>query len=196
MSIMHLWMACAMRTGTILILVLLLACPALAAHERLAVGHFNVSFDMNTTQKYTISTESPSTGNLYGEVSFVRNNITINGEDGFIWIVLTEYSVGMDASISADRSIVASTLQAAGSDSPKIYQPAIDGHPGYLGSSRFPSGEVLVCASYSPDAVVQSGKTLGRVNCRVLSNVPWEVIRDMLNSLHVEFSRDEAKAAW
>ena len=189
-------MACAMRSGTILILALFLACPALAGHESLTVGHFNISFDMNTSHRYSISTESPSIGSLPSGVSFVRNNISINGDDGFIWIVLTEYSKSMDASINADRNIVASTLKAAGADSPKIYQPAIDGHPGYLGTNRFPSGEVLICASYSPDAVIQSGKSLGKVNCRILSNASWDIVRDMLNTLHIEVSRSKEKAAW
>ena len=42
------------------LLVLILAAPAFAAHESGPVGPYNVSFDMNTTSNYTVIVEAPT----------------------------------------------------------------------------------------------------------------------------------------
>ena len=48
-------------------------------------------------------------------------------------------------------------------------------------------GDLIVAASYSPDGKeYEDGIYRGNTDCRVISTFPWEVIRDMLNTLHIE----------
>lgn len=177
-----------MKTGLILVALLMVVCsvlPALAGQERVVLGHYNVSFDMNTTMDYNISIENPGLGMTSDGAKFTRYNITVESKDYFLWLVLTAYNASMLADLQSDMDIVTSTMDSAGCDDPKVYRPEIDGQSGVIGMYRFKSGDLLICASYSPDAVADSGQSLGRTNCRVLSNYPWEVTRDVLNTLRV-----------
>ena len=78
----------------------------------------------------------------------------------------------------------------------------IDGRPGALGNFRFErqflghgqyqEGDLVVAASYSPDArFYEEGVSRGRTDCRVISTFPWEIIRDLLYTLHVEVPKEE-----
>ncbi len=176
-----------MRAELILALMLVLVSQSLAAHEAVMLGPYNISFDMNTTTKYDIFAELPTSGVTPSGLRFVRYNMSIETADYFALVVLTGYEKNMLASIDANREIVEAALMASGCESPKIYQPLMDGQPGVLGNCRFDSGDILVVASYSPDAAVRdNGEYSGQTNCRVMSIFPWEVTRDMLYTLHVE----------
>lgn len=192
-----------MRVELILFLILFLVAPAWAVHEAGMVGPFNISFDMNTTMKYTVIVEGPSSSVTSSGVKFTRYYLTVDSADYFALLVLTEYEKPMLASIDANKDIVVAALQGAGADQPKLYQPLIDGQPGVLGSFRFENqytgpetytqGDIVVAASYSPDGAVQdSGEYRGRTNCRVISTYPWEIIRDLLYTLQVEVPKEES----
>jgi len=183
-------------------LVLILAAPAFAAQESGLVGPYTVSFDMNTTANYTVIVEAPTSGTTFEGVNFTRYNLTVESTDHFLWLILTRYDEPMLANITANAYIVWNALLNAGADQPELYQPLIDGQPGVLGNFRFENqdlgqgrykqGDLIVAASYSPDGrVYEDGVYRGRTDCRIISTFPWEVIRDMLNSLHVEVPKDE-----
>jgi hypothetical protein len=182
-----------MRARAELILVLVLAVmlavvgPSMAAQEVGKVGPYNISFDLNTSMDYEIFVDPPSSGVTSSGQKFVRYNMSIETTDYFVWVILTGYENNMLASINANKDIVEAALMESGCESPKLYQPLIDGQPGVLGNCRFENGEVLVVASYSPDAKVRdNGEYSGRINCRVLSIFPWEITRDLLYTMHVE----------
>ena len=191
-----------MRAELILLLVLSLAAPAFAAYESGPVGPYNVSFDMNTTMKYTVIVEAPSSGVTSLGVNFARYNLTIDSADYLAWLVLTRYDEPMVANITANEYIVYNALLNAGADKPNLYQPLIDGKPGVLGNFRFErqflgqgqyqEGDLVVAASYSPDArVYEDGVYRGRTDCRIISTYPWEIVRDLLYTLHVEVPKEE-----
>jgi hypothetical protein len=176
-----------MRAELILALMLVLVSPGWAAHEVVMLGPYNVSFDMNTTVPYQIFTEQPASGVTSSGLKFIRYNMSVETADYFAWVILTGYEKNMLASINSNKDIVEAALMASGCESPKIYQPLIDGQPGVLGNCRFENGEILVVASYSPDGAVRdNGEYSGQTDCRVLSIFPWEVTRDMLYTMHVE----------
>jgi hypothetical protein len=170
-----------------LILLLFLTAHAMGAHEVVTLGSYQVSFDVNTTGDYQIVPEAPSSGVTPDGVSFVRYNLSIDSEDGFALLVLTDYNYSMLSGVQADRSIVEGLLEATSCQDPKLYQPLIDGHAGVLGNCRYPSGGIMTVASYSPDAVpLENGEVRSKVNFRVLSVYPWETTRDMLYTLHIQ----------
>jgi hypothetical protein len=176
-----------MRAELILALMLVLVSPGWAANEVVMLGPYNVSFDMNTTMQYQIFTEPPTSGVTSSGLKFIRYNMSVETADYFAWVILTGYEKNMLASINSNKDIVEAALMASGCESPKLYQPLIDGQPGVLGNCRFENGEILVVASYSPDgAVRENGEYSGQTDCRVMSIFPWEVTRDMLYTMHVE----------
>jgi hypothetical protein len=195
-----------MHEKLILLLVLSLAAPAFAAHESGPVGPYNVSFNMNTTMKYRVIVEAPSSGVTSLGVNFARYNLTIDSADYLAWLILTRYEEPMVVNISTNEYIVYSALLNAGADKPNLYQPLIDGKPGVLGNFRFErqflgqgqyqEGDLVIAASYSPDArVYGDGVYRGRTDCRVISTFPWEIIRDLIYTLHIEALENHTESA-
>ena len=175
-----------MRPLWIPILITVLISPTLANHEIVQLGPYNVSFDMNTSAHYKIIKEKPSSGTTYKGIPFVRFNLSVEGDEGFAFLVVTRYNESMIADSNSNMGIVQDVLSTTGCDKPKLFRPSIDRKPGALGSCRYPSGNILVSASYSPDETQQGRQYLGKTNVRVLSIFPWEITRDMLNTLDVK----------
>ena len=180
-----------------LLLVPVMVAPAHAGHEFGPLGPYNVSFDMNTTENYTVVVEAPTQGRTSAGINFTRHNLTVDGSDHFIFLVLTRYDEPMLANVTANAYVVWDALMNAGASKPVIYQPLIDGKPGVLGRFRFErqdlgggryeEGDLIVAASYSPDGREdEDGIYRGYTDCRVISTFPWDVIRDMLNTRHIE----------
>ncbi len=195
-------MARVIRKQLLLLLVLCLAQPALAAHESGPVGPYNVSFDMNTTMDYRVIVEPSSRGQTSLGVDFIRYNMTIDSDDYAAWIVLTRYEEPMVSNVTANEYIVYSALIDSGADRPNLYQVQIDGQPAvvgnfryerqFLGEGRYQEGDLVVAASYSPDArLYEDSSYWGKNDCRVISTYPWEIIRDLLHTLHVELPAED-----
>jgi hypothetical protein len=195
-----------MRAELILILVLglsSLTAPALAYSESGPVGPYNVSFNMNTTKEYKVIVEAPTHGITTMGVKYDRYNLTIDSADYFAWLILTRYEEPMVANTTANEYIVYSALVSAGADKPSLYQTSIDGKPAvvgnfrferqFLGQGQYQEGDLIVAACYSPDArAYEDGVDRGRTDCRVISTFPWEIIRDLLYTLHVEVPKEQA----
>ncbi len=175
--------------GLILVLVMILASAglSLASHEAGKLGPYTVSFDMNTTSKYKVVVDPPSSGVTSNGVKFNRYYLSVDGDDGFASVILTGYDKIMAADIDANREIVAGALTTIGCDSPKLYPStiAIDGHQGVLGNCKYPSGTAIVVVGYSPDSVLVNGTYVGKTDCRIVSTYSWETTRDILATLHV-----------
>ena len=191
-----------MRALFVLMLVLFLAAPALAAYESGTVGPYVVSFEMNTTMQYTVYVEDASRGTTSMGIGFTRYNLTIDSDDYMASMVLTRYDEPMVANITANEYIIYYALMNAGADEPNLYQPLIDGQPAvlgnfrfekqYLGQGQYQEGDLVVAAAYSPDArVYEDGVYRGRNDCRIISTYPWEIIRDLLNTLHVQVPAED-----
>ena len=175
-----------MRTLLILLAIVTFAFPVLAVHETIEFGSDVISFDMNTTSNYRVTKEGPSSDITSMVIPFVRFNLTLESDEGFAFIIFTQYNQSMKVDINANMEVVQDVLAATGCERPRLFQPVIDGRPGVLGHCRFPSGNILVIASYSPDGTQQGSQYLGKKNIRVLSTFPWEITRDMLNTIKVE----------
>ncbi len=53
-------------------------------------------------------------------------------------------------------------------------------------------GDLVVAAAYFPDGrQYEDGSYRGRNDCRVISTYPWEIIRDLLYTLHVEVPAED-----
>lgn len=178
-----------MRLALILIMIVILACPAESGQvrERLGqYGQYNVSFDLNTTAAYSISVDAPSSGITDNGLEFVRYNLSADGENSLLYLILTEYNLSNQDDMDANNTnvrIVTGMLNTAQCTNTKLYQLPIDGNTGVFGACSFSSNEVFACASYFISA---NSSAINKTNCRVFSTFPWEVTTRMLYSLHVE----------
>lgn len=184
-----------MRIGLILALMAtMLVCSASAGQVKEKLGPYDVSFDLNTTAKYSVSAEGPSNGVIDNGVKFVEYNLSVDGGDSLLYLVLREYKINNQTDIDSNKTnintvtgtinTITKMLNAAQPPNVKLYQLPIDGHTGALEVARFPSNnEVFACASYFLDSNFSAIK---KTNCRVFSTYPWEITREMMYSLHVE----------
>lgn len=183
-----------MRAQLIIVLIVVMLAEigsALAAHESGKLGPYGISFDVNTTSNYKVIVD-PSTSDATSDgVKFTRYYLSVDGDDGYASIVLTGYEKNMSAGIDANRDIVASALTAIGGTDSKINPSTVvvDGHQAVLGSCKYPTGEAIYIASYSPDATLLNGTYIGRTDCRFVSTYSWEVTRNLLGTLHIEVPR-------
>ena len=195
-------MARVIREQFLLLLVLCLVPQAFAAHEAGPVGPYNLSFDMNTTMDYTVIVEPSSSGQTPLGIDFVRYNVTVDSDDYAAWLILTRFEEPIVANISDSEYIVYGALINSGADRPNLYPVLIDGQPAvvgnfrferqFLGQGRYQEGDLVVAAAYSPDArLYEDGNYWGRNDCRVISTYPWEIIRDLLYTLHVEVPAED-----
>ena len=186
----------------VLVLAFFLAAPALAAYESGTVGPYVVSFNMNTTMKYTVYVEDASKGATSMGIDFTRYNLTIDSDDYMASMVLTRYDEQMAANATANEYIIYNALMESGADDPVLYQLMIDDHPAVLGNFRFEKqyvgqgqykeGDLLVAAAYSPDArAYDDDNYWGRTDCRIISTYPWEIIRDLIYTLHVQVPEED-----
>jgi hypothetical protein len=182
-----------MRTWMILALMAMLASAASAGSVREKLGPYNVSFDLNTTEKYSVIAEAPSNGATENGLKFVEYNLSVDGGDSLMYLVLRGYEINNQKDIDSNKTnintvtgtmnTIIGMLGAAQQPSIKLYQLPIDGQTGVLEACRFPSNEVFACASYF---IERNTSAIKKTNCRVFSTYPWEITREMLYSLHVE----------
>ena len=175
-----------MRAALMLILLVMLAGAAAAGPVKEKLGPYNISFNLNTTAKYSISSEGPWNSITDSGVKFTEYNLSIDGGDSLLYLTVRGYKIDNISDIDSNKTsinLVKGVLKVAQCTNTKLYQLPIDGHIGILGACSFPSNEVFACASYfieSPSSPIK------KTNCRVFSTFSWEVTKEMLYSLHVE----------
>lgn len=153
---------------------------------------------------YTVTVYPPSSSQTLMGVNFIRYNMTVESADYPYWLVLalTRYEEPMIANTTANWYIVYNTLIDSGADKPNLYPVPIDGQPAvvgnfrferqFLGQGRYQEGDLVVAAAYFPDGrQYEDGSYRGRNDCRVISTYPWEIIRDLLYTLHVEVPAED-----
>jgi hypothetical protein len=179
---------------TLVLMVAMLVCSASAGLVKEKLGPYNVSFDLNTTEKYSVGAEGPSNGVIDKGVKFVEYNLSVDGGDSLLYLVLREYKINNQTDIDSNKTnintvtgtinTITKMLNTAQPPNVKLYQLPIDGHTGALEVAHFPSNnEVFACASYFLD---NNSSLIKKTNCRVFSTYPWEITREMLYSLHVK----------
>ena len=177
----------------ILALIAVLVCTASAGSVKEKLGPYNVSFDLNTTGKYSVTTEEPSNGVTENGTKFVEYNLSVDGGDSLLYLILRGYKIDNLTDIDSNKTnintvtgtmnTIIGMLGTTQRPSVKLYQLPIDGRTGVLEASRLSSNEVFACASYFLEG---STSAIKKTNCRVFSTYPWETTREMLYSLHVE----------
>ena len=169
--------------SSIFLITFLLISESSARPESVIMGPYKVSFDLNTTQKYTINVSQPESGQTYGGVKFVMYEMWLENTSlnySLASIGVTFFGTSMDGSAQVMKSEIQEYLSSKGYYSNKDYDRIIDKKPGILGVGENPNRITLFQALYwsHDDTKVD-----------IISIYPWEPeTLGLLNSIHVELT--------
>lgn len=161
----------------------ILAPPSMAAEETVALGGYQVSFDLGNYTGYALEFEEVPYANVDGQ-EYPSSVCWIRGERSMM-IALTDYGVPVEATSSLTRRAVTLYLTNAECKNLQTHEIAIDGKPAILGLGERPSGSILVCAVFWPDIQEVDGTLIARVDCTIASEESAEVTERLLNSIKV-----------
>jgi len=181
-----------MRAITILILSLLLISVSSAKHEVVTMGPCRVSFDLNTTQKYTINVSKPDYGETYSGDKYVGYdlwlvNTDLRPEDTRLYQPASIYlslfnNTTMDKSIESMKSSIGDDLSNQGIYSYETHNRIIDGQPGVIGVGEDSNGYTFLAANYWSTLT-----DLRDTKIQIFSLYPWKPeTLSLLKTIHVE----------
>ncbi len=171
-----------------LIIMLLLIVSVSAKPEETYVGPYNVSFNLNTTMNYTVTSDyHAEKGNTSGHVKIRFDNDTqaIVGISAFdAWqyagIPRSEF-LYMNLALKTDKDVINSNVS----------ERSIDGKDGLVAQALLQlTGEKArnyAIAIYWPDSKVIEGLDfpIGKTKVEILAKLPENLNQDLLNSIHV-----------
>lgn len=174
-----------MRISIILILSLLLVSVSSAKQESLTMGPYKVSFDLNTTQEYSINNTIPvEYAETYGGISYVIYQTKINDSNNIAFITVNHFSSNqMNKDIDEMKSNIRDVLSNSPYYDCDTYDRIIDGKSGVLGVGENYEGDSnWFLAEYWP-MFNMSSDTKVSIN----SYYPWyDGTLSLLKTIHVE----------
>ena len=154
-----------------------------ALTEKVALGDYNVTFDLGGTY-YPITTEDTTPEENPDGVEPVSHICWLKG-DGIMMIALTDYETPIELSIPLIRTSVINYLNGARCSDIQTHEVTIDQNPAVLGLGSCQSGETLFCAIYWPYANETEDAVLGDAECTIASTAPVDVTESLLNTIRV-----------
>ncbi len=148
-----------MKIGLILFLLLaslFASSTAFGFSDKIIMGPFSVSFDVNTTQNVTINMSEPLVQDAFNEYEF--QILTAPFKRELIDVVIDDYKNSIDVS---ESSLTDSIINRVASKSYKATwsKVKIEGIPGMSAKIRS-TGKSSYVAAYSPDQMNGTGKII------------------------------------
>jgi hypothetical protein len=175
--------------SVIILMLLLFAAPFVSAKtEEASVGPFNVSFDLNTTQSFTVASNfTTQEGSQSGIVKIKFNNVSQAA------IGITAYDQWQYAGLSADLDYMNLALQC---DENVVegdaFEDTIDGHQAVIVTQtrKQPGAESTLnstIAIYWTDEKQIEGYDLpaAKTKVEIISTLPENMTQSLLDTLHV-----------
>lgn len=176
-----------MRLLCVLILVVLLAAGASAKPEEIAVGPYNVSFDLNTTMNYSVSSD----WDAKSATALININLTNSTKAA---IAVINETVWQCSDLSPDiryLSLALSYDRALGNmTSGSLLGRTIDGKPGIEVVGRYDmNGSIFdsTIAKYWLDSkeIEDYNITVAMTKVEIIARVPLNVSESLLDTIHV-----------
>lgn len=185
------------RGALILALVLVMATGAVGAAEKVGLGPYEVQFDLNTTENYTIKLNEPQMGEER-EIEPDRNNsvnlysFLLALEDGAgATVSVMEWLRFTDATFMESIALQRLMYECYGYANLSGYYLDIDGHQGYLmiaeGDPSLRWGERNFAAWYWLDKIdISLGVvSYGRTRVGITGNISSELTERLLETIRV-----------
>lgn len=176
-----------MRNYLILAFVLAaLILSAAAKPESFALGQYRVSFDLNKTEKHTISIAKPIFSATFDNILYTGYGaqvIQAEPPHHLITVVIMQYKSPINLG-PADETTKRLLSNNGGCREVATAERTIDGHQGYLtSSSKCQNDTQGFVAQYLLDGAKGSGK----VECLIASTYPWDDgTWRLLETIHIE----------
>ncbi len=179
-----------MKSMYVLIIMVLLAAGASAKTDEISAGPYNVSFDLNTTMKYSVSSnwdEANTTSTI---------NIKFTNDTQAVIAVIND-TVWKCADLTPDLRYLNLALNyekaLGGILNGALFESTIDGKPGLVAIELFEKdGNVVnsTIAKYWLDSKVIENYniTVGMTSVEILARVPTNLSESLLNSIQVRMS--------
>ncbi|MFZ2473159.1 MAG: hypothetical protein WAW52_14610 [Methanothrix sp.] len=174
-----------------LVLVLMLSPIALAKNENLKIGHYNVSFDLNTNKRYNIEDPYSKERETFEGDKNIASEISIKDERKNIWLIFSIVNYGSVQNIifETTKNDIIRDLKGFAYNDVTIYNRTIDSCDGVLGVGSDDKGYRAFLAIFWPDSYLEGGVFKGRTKCVLLTHYDWDVVSDLLNSINVTEER-------
>ncbi len=187
-----------MKTLFVLVVIALLATSVSAKPEEISAGPYNVSFNLNTTMNYTVTSDyHAEKGNTSGhvEIRFDNDTQAIVGISAFdAWqyagIPRSEF-LYMNLALKTDKDVITSNVS----------KRSIDGRDSIVAQAQLrPTGEKprdYAIAIYWPDSKEIEGFDfpVGKTKVEIMTKLPENLNLDLLNSIHVTMPKQVGESA-
>lgn len=171
-----------------LMLTILTVSATLALPENVALGNYDITFDLGGAY-YPITTEDMTPEDNPNGIEYASHICWLKG-DGTMMIALTDYGRPVELSIPVIRTSVINYLNGARCKDIQTHEVTIDLNPAVLGLGQSQSGETLFCAIYWPYANETDDVVFGNTECTIASTAPVEVTESLLNTVRVELREE------
>jgi len=182
------WSLVVMRTRLKLVLlsILIMVSVASGVPENVAVGPYDVSFDLNASVTYEIETLGPEYFETDDGVSYVEHTLILNGTDTFTFISIRRFDYPIEAGNESTRRENGAFLERIGCQDIQSYTREIDHQAAFVatGASVFNTTETY--AVYWLDRVTFTSEDyMATLLCTISSDLPSGVVESLLDTIHV-----------
>jgi len=182
------WSLVVMRTRLKLALlsVLIMISVGSGVPENVAVGPYDISFDLNATVDYEIETLGPEYFETKEGVSYVEHTLVLNGTDYFTFITIRRFDYPIVADNESTIYEAEAFLERIGCQDIQSYGREIDQRAGFVatGTNIFNTNEVY--ALYWLDRVTFTSEDyMATLLCSISSDLPSDVVESLLDTIHV-----------
>jgi len=181
-----------MRISLALLFVLMLGFTGSATPEFATTGLYNVSFDMNTSLNYTVQSDTPVKDALRTAYPLrIRTN-----DSFFADILIYKYEDLTDSTPELWRTINRQGLSERGLRNITLATDmVIDGIPAYGLAGQDSTNWTYYTAYYWLDSKeCECGPvSVGTTNVIIISSYPLELTGNLLDTLHIEMSREATR---
>jgi len=181
-----------MRLLLALFFVVMLAFTASAATENVTTGPYTVSFDLNSSLKYSILSGMP----VQEEIRTAYPLLIKTNNSTDVKIVVFEYKGPVDSTPDLWQNINFQGLVILGMRNvTQTTEMVIDGMPAYGLSGNYTNKDDVNKTLYSANYWLDSNEcecgpvSVGKTNVVITSTLPLEVTGHMLDTLHVSKSK-------
>ena len=136
------------RMVLIIVLSLLLVPVSSAKHESITVGPYKISFDLNTTQNYSVNNTTFKAGITYDGTKYNTSSAWLNSSSNFALVTVAHFNDPMCGDLTDTQSSVSDFLQELNYNKIETNKIKIDGQQGIVGHGVNSNGDFMFAAQY------------------------------------------------
>jgi len=182
-----------MKISLVFVAAILFALPAAAAAEKVDLGPYQVSFNLESAGDYTVQVAEAEEGRTNTGIDYVERTILLDCDDGRAEIKVKCYNSPVLAGDDATKSLSRKVPWQIGCIGVETNNRLVDRHTAFLTTFTEVSEKEVYQAAYWLDRYLAPEDYLGETSCVVTSSLPWTTTKELLDTVHVEKSEAASK---